>query len=66
MSIRFESSISHMPSKKDLLDNAAGVGIMFDEDSLAEVHFLEFCKELYAQGFNDGLDAMQKNLMKFA
>ena len=53
-----------MPSKKALLDQAAGVGLEFVEDSLEELHFLDFCRTLWLHGNLGGIRAMSGALQK--
>jgi hypothetical protein len=53
MTIRFNGEI--MPPDRDLLNQAAGVGIKFDPDSLAECRFLEFCYALWMHGSDSAI-----------
>lgn len=62
MSIRFEPG--NMPSKEKLLEEAAGVGMEFEPNTIEEIYFLDFCRVLYSSGFADGLEALRKNLTK--
>ena len=62
MAIRFEGD--GMPSRKDLIDQAAGVGIKFPEDSLQEIYFLDFCRILWSHGYTDGVRALSEELRK--
>ena len=52
------------PSKKALLDQAAGVGLEFVEDSLEELHFLDFCRTLWLHGHLSGIKSMSGALQK--
>ena len=62
MSIRFDGD--SMPSKKALLDQAAGVGLVFEEDSLQELFFLDFCRVLWTNGHLVGVRTMSQALQK--
>jgi hypothetical protein len=53
-----------MPSKKALLDQAAGVGLVFEEDSLQELFFLDFCRILWTNGHLVGVRTMSQALQK--
>lgn len=60
MSIQFKRG-GH-PTARELLDQAAGVGIEFEPDSLKELHFLDFCRTLYTAGVLDGIVSMRKQI----
>ena len=62
MSIQFKRG-GH-PTAKELIDQAAGVGIEFEPDSLKELHFLDFCRALYTAGVLDGIASMRSQLLE--
>lgn len=61
MSIRFEPG---KPTDAQILEQAAGVGLIFPEDSMEELWFLNFCSRLWSHGFSDGAEAVMENLRK--
>lgn len=60
MSIQFDSET--MPTKTMILDQAAGAGIEFAPESLAELHFVEFCQRLWLHGLDTGVARLKAHL----
>lgn len=48
------------PSDADILEQAAGVGLIFPEGSPQEMWFLIFCNRMWAHGYGDGVDAVRE------
>lgn len=59
MSIRFDTD--KMPTKEMILDQAAGVGIQFEPESMAELFFVEFCLKLWMHGSDTGIRRMRES-----
>ena len=59
MSIRFDTD--KMPTKEMILDQAAGVGIQFEPESMAELFFVEFCLKLWMHGSDTGIRRMHES-----
>lgn len=62
MSIRFEPG--KRPKYQDYLDQAAGVGVTFPEDSMEEFYFLQVCAAIWSAGYQSGLEKGQKIFLK--
>lgn len=60
MSIQFNSE--GMPSRAVLLDQAAGVGIEFEPDSMEEMYFLDICRILWTHGYCEGIKRFSRAL----
>lgn len=60
MGIRFEGE--GMPPKAVLLDQAAGVGIEFEPDSMQEMYFLDICRILWTHGHCEGIKRFSRAL----
>ena len=57
MSIQFSPG---KPSEQEFLDQAAGVGLDFEKDSMEAFWFVTFCNQLWVHGYVDGMDGMRK------
>jgi hypothetical protein len=57
MSIKFSPG---KPSEQELLDQAAGVGLNFEKNSMEAWWFVTFCNQLWVHGYVDGVDGMRK------
>lgn len=57
MSIKFSPG---KPSEQELLDQAAGVGLYFEKDSMEAFWFVTFCNLVWVHGYVHGMDKMRK------
>ena len=60
MTIRFDSD--GIPSRKDLLAQAAGVGIEFPQGSMQEFQFLALCETIWSHGVDTAITRMLEKL----
>ena len=60
MGIRFDTD--GIPSKAMILDQAAGLGIEFEPESMAEMYFLDLCRTLWRHGYASGVSELGEAL----